>query len=656
MKVGASAERSHPELPPARLGTCFGVAFAALGLLWMPWVLLRQVDAFLAFQTTGEFARDVALALLLLTLPALALAALAFALGWLVVRLGASVATGRVVAWASTLLPVSWVCLWQFGSASWAWLKLVTEGDFALSANARLVAVALLLLASGLMLRGRRLSYVLARLVPPLRSLQAPALLLLLVSVVWLLLHPPRVMGLTAQPASAPVRARLPDVYLITIDTLAAEDAAVCGDGPTTMPRLRELAGRASCFDRHYASGNFTTPSTATMETGALPWSHWGVQIVAKMAPAMRGQTLASQLRAHGYEAHSISANLMASPRHHGSYDEYTTQAIAPSPALGLKPRVALSAFPDTTLPFWLSGLIPLLDTLDVRLFPERSPFAPEQTYDAARPLLDRGSQNQRPQFMWLHTLPPHDPYLPPPSTKHKLLPEGELDHWSQMLGMTRYNPPQQALIDKHRLRYREAIMGADEALGRFLDELDRRGKLDGALVIVTSDHGESFERGYIGHAGQWLHEAVIRVPLVIKLPGQRAGRVVHTPVGLDDMAPTIVDVLGLAPLPHADGRSLKPALLGGELPVQPVYSMAIERQSRFKPIKAGHYAVIDGANKLVLDLGEQQAELFDLAADPHELHDLSKTAPETAARLRALLDQQLAAAEKRRAAQFGEP
>jgi len=652
MRLGASAERSHPELPPARFGACFGVAFATLGLLWMPWVLLRQVDAFLAFQTTTELMRDVALALVLLTLPALLLAGLSAALAGLLRRLGASAHRADVVAWATTLLPVSWMCLWQFGSASWAWLKLVTEGDLALSANARLIAVALLLLAFGLMLRGRRLSYVLARLVPPLRSLQAPALLLLLVSAGWLLLHPPRMTVLTAQPASAPVKAQLPDVYLITIDTLAAEDAGVCGDGPTTMPRLRAFAGRASCFDRHYASGNFTTPSTATMETGALPWSHWGVQIVAKMAPAMQGQTLASQLRAQGYEAHSISANLMASPRHHGTYDEYTTQAIAPSSSLGLKPRVALSAFPDTTLPFWLSGLIPLLDTLDVHLFPEQSPFAPERTYEAARPLLARTG---RPQFLWLHTLPPHDPYLPPPSTKHKLLPEGELDHWSQMLGMTRYSPPQQALIDKHRLRYREAIMGADEALGRFLDELERQGKLDQALVIVTSDHGESFERGYIGHAGQWLHEAVIRVPLVIKLPGQRAGRIVHTPVGLDDVAPTIVDVLGLPPLAQADGRSLKPALLGGELPEQPVYAMAMERQSRFKPLRAGHYAVIAGSHKLVLDLGENQAELFDLAADPHELHDLSKSLPETAAHLRQLLDQQLAAAEKKRAAQFGD-
>jgi len=652
MKLGSAGSASPSPLPPASFVGCFIAGFAALALLWMPWVLLKQVDGFLAFQTPAELARDVALALLVLALPALLLAALSKLLDLLMVRLGSSAAAARGVAWAVTVLPVSFLCLWQFGSASWAWLKLTFNPNIALTANTRLAAVVILVVAVLIGWRLGKLTRLMARLVPLLLSLRAPAVLLLVLSVGWLIWHPPRLLSQSpVAVATAADTAARPDVYLITLDTLAAEDAAVCGDGPTRMPRLREFAQHASCFERHYASSNFTTPSTATMETGVLPWTHWGVQIVAKMAPSMRGRTLSSQLRAQGYETHSISANLMASPRHHGSFDEYDSQTIAPSPSLGLKPRVALSHFPDTTLPFWLSGLIPLLDTLDVHLFPENSPFAPEYTYEAARPLI---AGARRPQLLWLHTLPPHDPYLPPPSTKYKLLPAGELDHWSQLLGMTGYADAQQALIDKHRLRYREAIMGADEALGRFLDELERQGKLDRALVIVTSDHGESFERGYIGHAGQWLHEAVIRVPLVIKLPGQRAGHVVQTPVGLDDLAPTIVDVLGLPPLPQADGRSLKPALLGGELTEQPVYAMAMERQSRFKPLRAGHYAVIAGSFKLVLDLGENKAELFDLAADPHELHDLSKAEPETAARLRKLLDEQLAAAEKNRAAQFG--
>lgn len=653
MTSGSRAGRPPFDLPPASFFSCFIAAFAALALLWMPWVLLKQVDAFLAFQTTAEFMRDVALALLVLAVPAAALAALAKVISAISRRFGSAPKAAERAAWAVTVMPVLCLCLWQFGSASWAWLKLTFNTNLPLTANMRLAAVAVLLLALITLWRLGRLSLLMARLVPLLLSLRGPAVLLLLLSIGWLGWQPPRVMGLASPASSAAGGPERPDVYLITIDTLAAEDAAICGTGPTRMPRLREFAARAACFERHYATSNFTTPSTATMETGALPWTHWAVQIVAKMAPAMHGQTLASQLRAQGYEAHSISANLMASPRHHGSFDEYTSQAISPSPSLGLKPRVALSVFPDTTLPFWLSGLIPLLDTLDVHLFPEQSPFAPEQTYDAARPLL---ANAKRPQFLWLHTLPPHDPFLPPPSTKHKLLPAGELDRWSQLLGMTGYAPSQQGLIDKHRLRYREAIMGADEALGRFFDELERQGKLDKALVIVTSDHGESFERGYMGHAGEWLHEAVVRVPLVIKLPGQREGRVVGTPVSLADVVPTVSDVLGLPAIPGVEGRSLKPALLGQPLPDRPVFTMAMERQSRFHPIRSGHYAVIDGQFKLVLRLAERRAELYDLASDPQERQDIAATSPAVAARLRATLEQHLADAERRRAVQFDWP
>lgn len=651
MTSGPSSHARTPTLPAADWRTCFWAVFAALGLLWMPWVLLRQVDAFLAFQTLTELGRDVALALVLLAGAAATLALVAKLARLLSARWLSAQAVDQL-AWCVAVLPVTFLCVWQFGSAGWAWLKLVVNPAFAVSATVR-AAAGLALLAVGIALwRFGKLPQLLGRLVPLLLSLRRMAMLLLVLSIAWLVVQPPRVTRGSAPDRPAQIRAQPgPDVYFLTLDTLAAEDANVCGDGPTHMPRLRQLAAVASCFDRHYATSNFTTPSTASMETGLLPWMHWGVQIVAKMAPALQERTLAQHLRAHGYEAHSISANLMAAPRHHGSFATYDTQTISPSPSLGLKPRVALSHFPDTTLPFWLSGLIPLLDTLDVHLFPEHSPFAPESTYEAAWPLI---GQARGPQFFWLHTLPPHDPYLPPASTKHKLLPAGELDRWSQLQGMTPYTPNAQTLIDKHRLRYREAMMGADEALGRFLDELDRQGKLDQALVIVTSDHGESFERGYMGHAGEWLHEAVVRVPLVIKLPGQRQGRVVSTPVSLADIVPTIVDVLGLPAMPGLDGRSLRPALLGDALPAQPVFTMAMERQSRFRPIRAGHYAVIDGNFKLVLHAAEQRAELYDLAQDPREQRDISAQQPDVAQRLRRVLDARLADAERRRAAQFG--
>ncbi len=651
MSAEASAA-ANPDLEPS-LWRLASSGAAGLIVLWMPVALLRQIDAFLGFETLPELARDAGLAAWLLAALALVLAATGRLLGFVIAR-ATRASLGRAVAWSAVLLPVGWVCVWQLGSAGWAWLRMTVPQLPALGAGHRVAAAVVLLLALAWMIRSgaiRRLAQRWALALLGLRPLAA----LGLAAGLWLIVAlPPRVLPWRAAPALAPPPAqKKPDIYFITLDTMAAADAAVCGEaGPTHMPSLKTFAMRATCFSHHYASANFTTPSTATMETGTLPWNHWGVQIVAKMAEPARSATLAALLRAQGYEAHALSANLMASPRHHGSFATYTTEEVSDSPSLGLIPRRALSVFPDTSLPFWLASIIPFLDTLDVYHHAEHSPFAPELTYAAALKRLDAATTG-RPQFFWVHTLPPHDPYLPPPSSKYQLLPKGELDRWSQMRSMGDYAPEQQGLIDKHRLRYREAMLGADAALGAFLDELARRGKLDSSVIVITSDHGESFERGYLGHAGDLIHNAVIRVPLVIKLPGQNEARVVDQPVSLADVAPTLAAAVKAAPLAEADGRSLLPALVGDTLEPKPVYSMAMERQSRFAPLRHGHYAVIDGRYKLVLHLATASIELFDVLADPQEQRDLATAEPDVAQRLRRLLDERLQAAEQRRARLF---
>jgi arylsulfatase A-like enzyme len=248
--------------------------------------------------------------------------------------------------------------------------------------------------------------------------------------------------------------------------------------------------------------------------------------------------------------------------------------------------------------------------------------------------------------------MPPHAPYLPPAFTRHRLLPAGELEHWHEFMQENMpYGPKAQPLVDKHHLRYRESMMGADESLGRLLDELQRLGRLERALVIITSDHGESFEHNFIGHAGPLLHDAVTRVPLVVKLPGQTLGRVVDTPVSQADLAPTVLDIVGAQALPHAEGRSLRAALEGRVLPPVPVFMMSLERQTRFQPLRLGHYAVIDESNKLIWHLGEDRIELYDLQSDPHELSNLATQRPQTVNRLQSLLRQRIASAEATRAA-----
>ncbi len=638
------------ELPTPTIRLLASTSLSALLWFWIPFALVRQIDAFLAFMSPAALLRDVALASWLLSIPSLALAACAWLAGWTASRLKCSPLTRARLTWAIVLVPLAWLCAWQFAGSGWFWLKTVTGNEFTVGANGRVLAGLLMLVCMIVAWRRWGASAIALGLVDSITALTPLTLAVLLAAGVTLAVWPPRTLG-HASPRSqvSPTPAQVaPDVYLITIDALAAGDAAVCGDGPTLMPRLRQLAAHATCFSRAYSTSNFTTPATTSIETGVLPWTHWAVQITAKTARPFQSHTMARALRDTGFSTQSINANILASPRHHSTDEAYDTERIADSTSLGLKPRVALTFFPDTSLAFWASAIIPFLDTIDVYLHGDRQPYDPHYAYDAVPGLLQAAPAG-KPRFLWVHTLPPHDPYLPPRSTKYSLLPAGELERWNDFRGMGPYADAAQGLIDKHRLRYRESIIGADEALGRLLDTLEASGRLTNAIVIVTSDHGESFERGFLGHAGQFMHDAVLQVPLVIRLPGQESGRVVDTPVSLVDLAPTVLDLTGAAPLPSAEGRSLKPALLGRPLDSVPVFAMSMERQSRFRPVAEGHYAVIDGKHKLVLHLGEQRRELFALDADPHESTDLATQEPEVTSRLESLITGRLAMAEARR-------
>ncbi|MGM9516487.1 sulfatase [Roseateles sp. DB2] len=631
--------------PRASLWQLFSHALSALLLLWLPFALLRQLDAFIAFRTASELGSDLALAAVLIGLQCLLLAVLGLTLRGLLALVPAGRRWADPAAWALVLIPCAWVCLWQLGGSSWAWFKLTAGADVSLTPHARITVTLLLLLVLGWGMWKGMAHRIAGPLLNMLQSIRSLALILLVTAAGATAWHPPRLLqpASPVRPASTPTAVK--DIFLITIDTLAERDAQVCASGDTLMPHLRKFAAQATCFSRAYSSANFTTPSTITLETGALPWHHWGVQIVAKAATPLQQGSLAPALRQAGYRTLSFSANILASPRHHGTDPGYDDQRILGSTALGSQPRVLLTRFPDTTLPFWLSSLVPFLDTLDVYLHGATHPYPPQLTYEPALAAIgERGSS-----FAWVHTLPPHDPFLPPASTKGRLLPGDELGKWSQQLGMTAFTEAQQGLVNKHRLRYREGIMGADEALGQFLTQLEQAGRLDDALVIVTSDHGESFAHGYMGHAGDILTDDVLRVPLLIKLPRQRQARVVDQPVSLADVAPTIADLGGAPPLPYQDGRSLRPALFGEPFPPQPVFAMAMERQSRFAPLQRGRYVVVDGLLKLVLDKGKGSTQLFELGSDPDELHDLSAARPQDTARLGQVLDERLREAEARR-------
>ncbi len=339
----------------------------------------------------------------------------------------------------------------------------------------------------------------------------------------------------------------------------------------------------------------------------------------------------------------------MAAPRHHGTYPAYRTAVVVPSDLWLGELSQGFSFFPDSSLPDFVSSALSFVGTVDIFRSGAQYPYEPERVYSVARRLLTR-SVHSEPSFIWMHTFPPHSPYLPPLSTRYRLLPRGQLDTWREFLPEhSHYSATQQQLVDEHHQRYRECIMGADEALGRMLDYLSRTGQLDTAFVIVTADHGESFEKGYLGHARDMLHESLIRVPLVIKTPGQSVGRIVQTPVSQADIAPTIFESAHAHSPVSLEGRSLVPALGGGVLEPAPVFSMTLERASRFTPLRTGHVAVIEGSYKLIYHLRTERSELYNLMSDPSESHDIAAEQPAVASHFRNVVQARVRVAESTR-------
>jgi arylsulfatase A-like enzyme len=197
---------------------------------------------------------------------------------------------------------------------------------------------------------------------------------------------------------------------------------------------------------------------------------------------------------------------------------------------------------------------------------------------------------------------------------------------------------------------YDQSIRWVDRLIGVLVDELERLDLLKRTIVVIAADHGEAFlEHGREGHA-QDLHGEVSHVPLIILPPFLLdPGVRVRETVSNADIWPTLLDLVGLPELPGADGRSLVPLVLaaaGASAPdaaqlERPVFAQLERGWGRPKRKKPASLVSVTDRNQRLFAMLRSDAppELYDRAADPTEQHDLAAADPESAKRLRALVD-----------------
>lgn len=255
-------------------------------------------------------------------------------------------------------------------------------------------------------------------------------------------------------------------------------------------------------------------------------------------------------------------------------------------------------------------------------------------------------SSNDRPRFLYLHYRDVHEPYAPPPPYHKAFLPEGTEPKIDILY--KNHIPEDLAHIDVWKSQYDGEILYTDAILEGTFALFEKRGlRPENTIFIITADHGEEFldkhpgDMGGIGH-GRTLYNELIHVPLILSLPNTTGRRTIETAVELNDILPTLIDVLDLRINAghQAQGRSLMPLIRGEDVPGRPVLSGGRRKRGAI---------IEDGWKYLRRALDEEkgqgspfQEELYDLRSDPGETVNLIERENARAARMRERLGKAL--------------
>lgn len=389
-------------------------------------------------------------------------------------------------------------------------------------------------------------------------------------------------------------------LVIVTLDTLRADRLGCYGNDRGLTPNLDAVAARGVLISDATASVPCTSPSHTTLFTGQHPLSHGLVDNFHELNDSV--DTLAEALAEQGFAT--------AAYFHRYQFDQARiTQGFE-------------------------------------RVFQDQDPVAAQVVPELAA-WLARGRWQEQRLFLWVHLYLPHAPADAPPAFRERFLAQpydGPLDQEVATLERIRrgvIQPPQEYL--RHfRDCYDADVALTDQRVGELLAVLRRAGILEESLLLITADHGESLEQGVIGLHSPVLRQSTLHVPLLITARALPAGRRVEAIVGLVDVAPTVLEGLGVLPTMPFQGRSRWP-LLEGAVPAEEgtVFSMLpseyLGRRLPGFPEDPPAIAARRGRFKLVKS--PDQIELFDLERDPEEQVDVAPEHPEIVAALRQALE-----------------
>ncbi len=474
------------------------------------------------------------------------------------------------------------------------------------------------------------------------------------------------------EPKSTPsylIEKNRPNIILITFDALTASNMSVYDYKKETTPFISEWAKHATVFTRTVAASNFTTSATASLMTGKRVWAHQTFHIEGTKPVNSSVESLPSLLKNRGYYNIAFVVNPHTSVHTLGmanSFDidplasDFSNPASLVSSQFGVLDVFLYRFFGNKIKKYnWILENDFILKKLLLLISRDYSltTVPPEKVFNRFLQVMD--DNPPIPFFAWLHIFPPHDPYLPPEPYRHFFSPSSEfrtyksqeeikIEAYKYLFEYSPFPKEMQPAVELISNYYDEFIRYSDKQVKDFIEELYKR-KIENTVIILSADHGESFEHGYFTHGGPFLYEQVTHVPLIIKEPGQTTGKVVRDRVEQIDVPATILDLVNIPVPPWMEGRSLMPLMRGEVLVPRSAFSMNFEEnRSRGHQINKGSVAVWEGDYKLIHYLGRKKSLLFNLQRDPGELNNLFITEPEVGQRLLSVIHDSLKKANER--------
>lgn len=382
--------------------------------------------------------------------------------------------------------------------------------------------------------------------------------------------------GATTSAIETKTEAAIPEklnVMLLTIDSLRA-DMPWTGYPRDIAPNLTKLAEKSVVYPNAYAVSSYTAKSVSSLLTGRYP----------------------SSLYRSGYFFAGFSdANL------------FLTEVLQERGVrtMGGHGHLYFDRGKNLNQGFDIWELVP-----GIRFDSDTDKnITSDKMTDMAIKMLSDEANTSKQFFMWFHYMDPHDQYI-----KHESTPD---------------------FGKKNRDRYDSEVYFTDSHIGRLFEFAKDKEWWNRTAIIISADHGEAFgEHGMFKHAFE-LWEVLTRVPLVVYYPGVTP-RVIDERRSHIDLAPTILELMGVESPSSFVGRSLVPELKGGKPDNREPIVLDLPEDKN----NPDRHAIISGDYKLIFKNYGATKQLFNLKNDPGEEQDLAKKEPEKLAEMMKLYDE----------------